>query len=139
MNKSPELLVRKILKCFIDDAILMPHQSLPDTYQITSSGLRKLKLYARFLRTYFESYWVVLHFFKKTPREKARGKDHIKKIQSIGSTMLKNRKIELAESLSKINYQNGISFFSTHKVKGSEDAEVLDHYANIIRRYLQLI
>jgi glycerol-3-phosphate O-acyltransferase len=139
IKKPAEYIVRKNLKCLIDDAILMPHQSLPDTYQITSSGLRKLKLFARFLRTYFESYWVVLHFFKKTPREKAKGKDQIKKIQSIGSTMLKNKEIELAESLSKINYLNGINFFSTHKVKGAEDVEPLEKYDKIIRHYLQLI
>ncbi len=136
INNPAEFHVRKSLKCFIDDAILMPHQSLPDTYQITSSGLRKLKLFARFLRTYFESYWVVLQFFKKTPREKTRGKDHIKKIQSIGSTMLKNKEIELSESLSKINYLNGISFFSTHKVRGAEDLEPLEEYEKTIKSFL---
>ena len=30
------------LKAFIDDAILMPHRSLPDTYNITATGFRKL-------------------------------------------------------------------------------------------------
>jgi glycerol-3-phosphate O-acyltransferase len=139
MSKSAEYLVRKNLKCFIDDAILMPHQSLPDTYKITSSGLRKLKLFARFLKTYFESYWVVLHYFRKTPREKARGKDRIKKIQSIGSSMLKNKEIDLPESLSKINYQNGISFFSTHKVRGAEDEASIARHETVIRHYLHLI
>jgi glycerol-3-phosphate O-acyltransferase len=139
MNKSPEFLVRKNLKCFIDDAILMPHQNLPDTYQIPASGLRKLKLFARFLQTYFESYLVVLHYFKKTPREKAKGKDHIKKIQSIGGTMLKNKEIDLPESLSKINFLNAINFFSTHKVRGAEDVEALERYEQIIGRYLHFI
>ena len=139
MGNPAEYLVRKNLKCFIDDAILMPHQSLPDTYLVTSSGLRKLKLFARFLRTYFESYWVVLQFFKKTPREKAKGKDRIKKIPSMGSAMLKNKEIELAESLSKINFLNGVSFFSTHKVKGAEDLEQIEKYEKIIKRYLLLI
>ena len=139
VNKPPEFFMRKSLKSFIDDAILMPHQSLPDTYQITSSGLRKLKLFARFLKTYFESYWAVLHFFKQTPRSKARSKDHIKKIQSIGSAMLKNHEIELTESLSKINFQNGISFFTTHGVKGSEDSEAIEKHEQIIRKYMNAI
>ena len=139
MNLPAEFFVRKTLKAFIDDAVLMPHQSLPDTYQITSSGLRKLKLFARFLKTYFESYWVALHFFKQTPRSKVRSKDQIKKIQSIGATMLKNHEIELVESLSKINFQNGISLFTTHGVKGSEDLESIEAHEQTIRGYLAAI
>jgi glycerol-3-phosphate O-acyltransferase len=139
LDKQAEFFVRKTLKSFIDDAILMPHQSLPDTYQITSSGLRKLKLFARFLKTYLESYWVALHFFKQTPRSKSRSKDHIKKIQSIGNTMLKNQEIELTESLSKINFENGVTFFSTHGIKGSEDAETIETYEQTIRNFLAVI
>ena len=139
VNKPAEFFVRKSLKSFIDDAMLMPHQSLPDTYQITSSGLRKLKLFARFLKTYFESYWVVLNFFKQTPRSKVRSKDQIKKIQSIGNAMLKNHEIELTESLSKINFQNGISFFTTHGVKGSEDVEAIEQHEQIIRNFMTVI
>ena len=139
VQRPGEYFVRKTLKSFIDDAILMPHQSLPDTYQITSSGLRKLKLLARFLRTYFESYWVTLHFFKQTPRNKARAKDHMKKIQAIGNSMLKNQEIELTESLSKINFQNGISFFTTQGVKGSEDDETIEQFEQTLRNYLAII
>ena len=139
VNKAPEALVRKVIKAFIDDAVLMPHQSLPDAYMITSSGLRKLKLFARFLKTYFESYLVVLQFFKQTPRNKARSKDRLKKIQSIGETMRKNQEIDLDESLSKINFQNGINFFTTHKVKGQEDSEAIEEQEKTIRKYLHLI
>jgi glycerol-3-phosphate O-acyltransferase len=139
VQRPGEYFVRKTLKSFIDDAILMPHQSLPDTYQITSSGLRKLKLLARFLKTYLESYWVTLHFFKQTPRAKVRAKDHVKKIQAIGNTMLKNQEIELVESLSRINFENGISFFTTQGVKGSEDSEAIEQFEQTIRNYLALI
>lgn len=139
VNRAAERLVRKVIKSFIDDAILMPHQSLPDTYQITSLGLRKLKLFARFLKTYFESYLVVLQFFKQTPRKKSRGKDRLKKIQSIGETMKKNQDIELSESLSKINFENGISFFTTHKVKGQEDSEAIENHEKTIRNFLSII
>lgn len=131
--------VRKTLKAFIDDAILMPHRSMPETYQITSAGLRSLKLYARFLKPYFESYLVVLQFFKQTPRNKARGKDRLKKMLAIGKTMLKQGEIDLSESLSKINFDNGISFFSTKKVKGAEDDDAIKEHEELIRNYLLLI
>jgi glycerol-3-phosphate O-acyltransferase len=139
VNKEAVALVRKTVKAFIDDAVLMPHRNMPDTYQITSQGLRKLKYFARFLKTYFESYLVVLHFFKQTPRKKARSKDRIKKIQSLGNAMLKNQEIELTESLSKITFENGISFFTSRKVKGSEDGEALEENEKTIRNFLHII
>lgn len=138
-QKSEEVTVRKTIKAFIDDAILIPHPTLPDTYQITSAGYRKLKLFARFLLTYFESYWVVLNYYKQTPRKQAVAKDRIKRIQSLGKSMLKEEEIQLAESLSKLNYENGISFFTSHGVRGAENTEKIDMYENAIRNFTHLI
>jgi len=139
LDKSAEMLVRKSIKAFIDDAILIPHATLPDTYQITSVGYRKLKLFARFLMTYFESYWVVLNFFKQTPRKEASAKDRIKKIQALGKTMFRKQEIMLAESLSKINYENGINLLTTNGVRGSESEEQIEQYEQTLRAFLQLI
>jgi glycerol-3-phosphate O-acyltransferase len=138
-DRNAAIHVRKTIKAFIDQAILMPHRSMPETYQITSSGLRNLKLFARFLKPYFESYLVVLQFFRQTPRNKARGKDRLKKMLGIGKTMLKQGEIELTESLSKINFENGISFFTSRKVKGAEDDKVIKEHEELIRNYLQFI
>ena len=135
-SKSAEHLVRKSLKAFIDDAILMPHATMPDTYQITSAGLRKLRLFAGFLKTYFESYWVVLQYFKQAERNAHNPKERMKKIQSLGKTMLKNQEIELPESTSKINFDNGISFFTTHQVKGLQDQDQIEYYEKSIRHLL---
>jgi glycerol-3-phosphate O-acyltransferase len=139
LERSAEQFVRKSLKAFIDEAILIPHPTMPDTYQITSVGFRKLKLLARFLLTYFESYWVVLNYFKQTPRSEGNGKDRLKKIQSMGKVMLKNHEVVLPESLSKINFDNGISFFTTNGIKGSENTEKIELYEQTIRNFLFLI
>jgi glycerol-3-phosphate O-acyltransferase len=135
-EKSAEYLVRKALKAFIDDAVIMPHATMPDTYQITAAGFRKLKLFANFLKTYFESYWVVLQYLKTAERNENNPKERMKKIQSLGKTMLKNQEIELPESTSKINYANGISFFTTHQVKGSQDLEKIEYYEKTIRHFI---
>jgi len=50
--------------------------------------------------------------------------------------MLKRQEIELNESLSNINFENGISFFTTHRVKGSEDRDEIESYELIIRQFL---
>lgn len=138
-EKSAEYQVRKTVKSFIDEAILIPHPTLPDTYQITSAGFRKLKLFASFLAPYFESYLVVLNFIKRTPRAQINQKDRLKKIMALGKAMFKKQEIELAESVSKINYDNGLSFFTTHGVKGEENSEQIENYEKIIREFIILI
>ncbi len=139
LDVEAEIRIRKNIKSFIDDGVLTPHPTLPDTYQITSIGYRKLKLFTRFLLTYFESYWVVLNYFKQTPRSEANAKDRMKKIQALGKTMLKRRELVLNESLSQINYENGISYFTSNGVRGSENEEKITLYENMIRNYLQIL
>jgi glycerol-3-phosphate O-acyltransferase len=139
LNSVAERAVRKSIKSFIDDAILIPHPTLPDTYQITSVGFRKLKLFARFLLTYLESYWVVLHYYKQTPRSGASDKDRMKKIQSLGRSMLKRHELTLPESLSRINYENGISFFTSHGIKGAENTEQIEAYEQQMRGFMAMM
>jgi glycerol-3-phosphate O-acyltransferase len=139
LSKTPDHFVRKNIKVFIDEAILMPHPSLPDTYNMTSSGFRKLKLFSSFLKTYFESYWIVLNFFMHHPQNSIKIKDHLKKIEAIGNRMYKQKEIERKEALSRINYSNGVDFFTTNGVKGSEDKEKIEYYVNEIQKYRNYI
>ena len=131
--------MRKTIKAFIDEAILMPHQTIPDCYQITSSGYRKLKLFAAFLKPYFESYSVALTFIRTNRKEKLDTKEKLKKIQSLGLQMIKSKKIDLVESVSKINYANGLSYFSNHNIRSHEDAEAIGHQEALIQNYLNLL
>jgi len=136
INLTPEYFVRKSIKTFIDDAMLVPHQKLPDTYNITSTGFRKLKLYSNFLKTYFESYLIVLNFLMQNPKNTVNAKERLKKIEDSGKRMYKRREIERKEALSKVTYQNAIDFFTTHGVKGSDDDEKIDYYADILQKYM---
>jgi glycerol-3-phosphate O-acyltransferase len=138
-EKSVELFIHKNIKSFIDDAIVMPHPTLPDTYNITSAGFRKLKLFSAVLTTYFESYWIVLNFFMRYPKDFAASKDRIKKIQSMGNRMYKKREIEHPEALSRVNYQNAVDCFVNNGIKGSEDDEKIQLYAKKIRSYLNIL
>lgn len=139
LDRPPTHFTRKTIKSFIDDAMLMPHQTIPDRYQITSLGYRKLKLFAAFLKPYFESYRVVLTFLRTNRKETPEIKDKIKKIQSLGLQMVKNREIDLVESVSKINYTNGLSYFSTNGIRSHEDEAPISHYEARIQNYLMLL
>ena len=136
INLTPDYFVRKSIKTFIDDAMLVPHQTLPDTYNLTSTGFRKLKLYSNFLKTYFESYLIVFNFLMQNPKNGKNTKERLKKIEASGNRMYKRKEIERREALSKVTYQNAIDFFITHGVKGSDDNEKIDYYADILQKYM---
>ncbi len=139
LEKPPEYFVRKSIKAFIDDAILMPHQTIPDTYNITSSGFRKLKLFARFLKPYYESYKVVLGYLKQHDNGNLPKKKMVKSILSLGSKMHKNNEIELVESISNINYANGLRFFNSKGIKGSENLDIIAGYEKMIFNCIAMI
>lgn len=136
VDRSPEFMVRKNLKAFIDDAILMPHRTLPDTYNITAAGYRKLQFFAGFLKTYLESYWVVLNALKADGRRDLVKKERLKKIRSLGNQMYKRREIERSEALSQINYENGLTFFNFKGIKGAEDEDKIEFYTEVTQKYL---
>jgi len=135
-DKTPEYMVRKTLKAFIDDAILMPHPTLPDTYNITAAGFRKLLCFASFLKTYFESYSVVLKVLKTHNRRDLVKKERIKKIRALGNQLYKQREIERSEALSQVNYENGLTFFNFKGIRGAEDDERIKFYTQIIQKYI---
>jgi glycerol-3-phosphate O-acyltransferase len=136
IGKTPEHLVRKNIKAFINDAVLMPHPTLPDTYNVTSAGFRKLKLFSNFLKTYFESYWITLNYFMQNSQNAADPKERLKKIHSLGNRMYKRNEVERIEALSGMNFQNAVEYFMSHGIKGEEDQIKIQVYADAVQRYL---
>ena len=136
VDLPPEYSIRKSLKAFIDDAVIIPHQTLPDTYTLTPAGLKKLKYFSRFLKTYFESYWVILAFLGRSTQNSIRGKAQLKKIQALGTRMYKRREINQNEALSKINFQNAIDYFSALGIKGADNKDQIDYYSTRVKKYL---
>ena len=137
VDHPPEHFVRKNIKAFINDAILMPHPTLPDTYNLTSVGFRKLKLFAGFLATYFESYLVVLSYFETEVKKKpSDAKDRLKKVESLGNRMYRKEEIERKEALSKVNYKNGMAFCANVGIQGPQEATKIAFYNDAIRKFL---
>jgi glycerol-3-phosphate O-acyltransferase len=139
VERTPEFYVRKSLKAFIDEAILMPHPTLPDTFNLTSAGFRKLKFFSSFIKPYFESYWIVLHFFSRNPRNAIDTKDRLKKIMTSGNKMYKRKAIDRLESVSKINYKNAVDFFISSGIRGAEDKEKIKLYVDALENYLAVL
>ena len=137
IEKTVEWYVRKCLKAFIDDAILIPHPTLPDCYNVTSAGFRKLKLFANYLRSYFESYWVVLNQLESQAENGLPYKEQMKKIEARGARMLKHGEIERTEAMSLINFKNALTFFESRDIRCREDQTAIAAYREPLQRYLE--
>ena len=122
-----------------DYIILMPHQTIPDTYNVTSSGFRKLRLFSIFLKTYFESYWIVLSFLQNSANNSIKSKDRLKKILAIGNHMYKRHEIALPEALSKVSFQNAIDYFNSKGIKGSDNSDKIASYTEAIQKSLKAL
>jgi glycerol-3-phosphate O-acyltransferase len=139
VDRSPEDSIHNSIDAFVQDGMIQSHPTLPNAYDLTSTGLRKLKLYASFLKTYFESYWIVLNYFMRSPQNSMDPKERLKRIQTMGGRMYKRNEIELKEALSQVNYDNAINYFTTHGVKGSDNKETIEFYADEIQKSLRCL
>jgi glycerol-3-phosphate O-acyltransferase len=137
VENRPEYNVRKSIKSFIDNGMLVPHKTLPDTYDITPATLRKLNLFSVFLKTYLESYWIVLSFYKRNPQNSVKSKDRLKKITARGNRMFKRKAVDRKEALSRVGYQNAVDFFTSKGIKGSDDTDKIELYEEAIRKALK--
>ena len=136
VDKPLEYFIRKSLKAFIDQAVVIPHPTLPATYHLTPAGLKKLKYFALFLKTYFESYWIVIRYYMRHSDFSRRRKAGLKKIYAMGNRMYKRGEIDHIESLSEINFKNAADYFAYVGIKDSEQKEKIDFFADAIRKYL---
>jgi len=138
-DRSIEDYVQQNLDAFMEDSMLT-FQPVPlDTYQLTESGMRKLKRFAIFLKPYFESYWIVLNFFMITPANTVKPKDRLKKIADTGSQMFKRQEIERKEALNNISFKNAVEFFTSRGVKGPEHMDEIEYYAEAIQRAIKTL
>ena len=75
----------------------------------------------------------------RNPQESVKAKDRLNKIAARGNRMYKRKEIERKEALSKVSYQNAVEFFTSKGIKGSEDSEKIEMYADAIQKALKFI
>ena len=138
-DSSVEKKLRKCLKAFIDDAMVVPHPTIPDTYNLTSSGFRKLQLFANFLKPFLESYLIVATVLQSTPRNKLDGKKRLKITMTTGSRMVKNKDVRHSEAANKNYFQNALVYFKSQRVHGAESMDRLRPIKDQIQRYLDYL
>jgi glycerol-3-phosphate O-acyltransferase len=138
-NMTPEDYIEDCVKAFISDGIIIPDKDLADSYEIPSSGLKKLKCFAEFLLPFLESYTTVLCYYKKYAKENHEPKERIKKIQSMGSKMYKQNIILFKESLSKVNFINATEYCIKNNLSTPKDKAELKKTKEIIEKITSLL
>jgi glycerol-3-phosphate O-acyltransferase len=104
-NHPPAFIVRKTVKALYRQCHLVPHPSMPDTYNLSSEGFRKLVFFAGYIEPFLESYRTALVYFAKNRRGHHHKAKMLKKMLAIGNRMVRQGEIRLRESISKANYR----------------------------------
>lgn len=114
--------LRKTLKAFMGEAILMPHPHLPDTYRLTAAGRRGLTLLAGLLKPLLESYWITVSAHLQAGSQNGSGKLGVsaKHILQTGKRLFKHGRIDSIEALSLPIFQSAASHYQA-RLKGQVD------------------
>jgi glycerol-3-phosphate O-acyltransferase len=114
--------LRKTLKAFMDDAIIMPHAHLPDTYRLTAAGRRQLVLLAGLLKALLESYWITATAHLQAASKNGHQKLTLngKQIHQVGKRLYKQKRIDGIEALSPPVFQSAAGHYQAC-LKSQED------------------
>jgi len=145
--------IDQVIAYYTSQRFIIKVNSQESRYRITRQGLIVLTCFASLLRSYFESYWIVLRATKYLSKKPYNEKDLLKKITSLGNKLYKLEVIERFESISRITFENGIKFFCEKGVIKKSDThdngkihvtyedgnnpESISYYSRMIDRYLR--
>jgi glycerol-3-phosphate O-acyltransferase len=146
--------IDKVLSYYTSQGFVTRVKTQDNTYRITHQGLIALSCFAGLLKSYFESYWIVLRATKYLANKTLTEKDFIKKVNSLGNKLYKLEIVERFESISRITFENGIKFFcekgaikKTEKHENGkmlvnydpgDNQEAISYYSRMIDRYLRI-
>lgn len=135
----PAARLRKTIKCFITDAILFPHPSLPDTYQVTAAGHRKLNLFGSLVHPLLDAYWMVLwHCQQNMPSTQQRAPD-LKKIRREAHRLYHKKVLLRKEALSMNYFANATDHLTRNGPLSGEEPETIRRHAAAVDRYRALL
>ena len=145
--------VDRVLAYYISQGFVTKANTDEKTYRISHQGLKALSCFASLLRSYFESYWIVLRATKYLSKKPYSEKDFLKKINSLGNKLYKLEIVERFESISRITFENALKFFCekgaikksekhdngkiTVNYENGDNLEAISHYGRMIDRYLR--
>ena len=131
--------VRKTIKAFIDDVIVVPHPTLPDTYNLTSPGYRKLQFFSGLLKPLFEAYFIALSYYRDLPEKLPSKKERVKAMRSLAHSMRKKNQIDRVEAISEVYLGQADAIFSHMGFQKKDTFHKSEHEFKRIQTYLKYL
>ncbi len=145
--------INRVIGYCVSQGFITPVDNREKTYRISHQGLKALSCFATLLRSYFESYWIVLRATKYLSKKPYSERDFLKKINSLGNKLYKLEIVERFESISRITFENALRFFcekgtikrnekhesgkSQVNYEDAHNRETIAHYTRMIDRHLR--
>ncbi len=145
--------ISQVIDYYLSQGFITSLDNQKNTYRISHQGLKALSCFASLLRSYFESYWILLRAIKYLSQKPYSERDFYKKINSLGNKLYKLEIVERFESISRITFENALKFFCEKgaikrndmresgkrqiNYEDANDREVISYYSRMIDRYLR--
>jgi glycerol-3-phosphate O-acyltransferase len=145
--------ISQVIDYYVSQGFVTFMNNQGNTYSISHQGLKALSCFSTLLRSYFESYWIVLRATKYLSQKHYSERDFLKKINSLGNKLYKLELVERFESISRITFENALQFFCekgaikrNEKHEGGkrqviyeagDNRDAISHYNRMIDRYLR--
>ena len=145
--------IEQVFTFYLSQGFMTALKNGEETYRISHKGLKALSSFSSCLKSYLESYWIVLRAIKYLAKKPLSERDFLKKINSLGNKLYKLELAERFESLSRITFENGLKYFCEKgAIKKNENhdsgktqvtyedgnkPEVISYYTRMIDRYLR--
>ena len=152
-DESATETINQVIDYHVSQGFITCMNNQGNTYSISHQGLKALSCFSTLLRSYFESYWIVLRATKYLSQKHYSERDFLKKINSLGNKLYKLELVERFESISRITFENALQFFCekgaikrNEKHEGGkrqviyedgDNREVISHYNRMIDHYLR--
>jgi glycerol-3-phosphate O-acyltransferase len=145
--------ISQVIDYYLSQGFITSLDNQTNTYRISHQGLKALSCFASLLRSYLESYWIVLRATKYLSQKPYSERDFYKKINSLGNKLYKLEIVERFESISRITFENALKFFcekgaikrnDRHEsgkrqvnYEDTKNREVILYYNRMIDRFLR--
>ncbi len=91
------------------------------SFRLTRAGFDKLPSWAALAKTFLESYWITANVIMQTKDNKISGDNLLKQIISMGNKYYKSGVIDHIGSISRINFQNAVTYINRNIITSEKD------------------
>jgi glycerol-3-phosphate O-acyltransferase len=114
--------IRSIIEYFLDEGLLT-RSDMDGGYKITRQGFDRLPSWAALVKTFIEAYWISAKVMGQKKNSAMTEEMLLKNINYLGKRYYKLGIIEHIAAISRISFQNAVSFINKNIINSSENLQ----------------